>query len=76
MTGGGLGTEPTGPLAGVNGLLYLGSCDSLDANVAPAGAFTGEYLTEVDRRLALDGRPPFDYDAYRSSVEASFGTCT
>jgi hypothetical protein len=75
MTGDAPGTEPTGPLAGIDGLLYLGSCDSLGANVAPPATFTGDYLAEVNRRLALAGRPPFDYDAYRSSAEASFGTC-
>jgi hypothetical protein len=76
MTGGGPGREPSGPLAGVDGLLYLGSCDSLGANVAPPAIFTGEYLAEINRRRALADRPPFDYDAYRSSAEASFGTCT
>jgi hypothetical protein len=76
MTGEGPGTEPTGPLAGIDGLLYLGSCDSLDGSVAPPETFTGEYLAEINRRLALAGRAPFDYDAYRSSAEASFGSCT
>jgi hypothetical protein len=75
MTGEGPGAEPTGPLAGIDGLLYLGSCDSLDASVAPPETFTGEYLAEVNRRLALGGRPPFDYEAYRSSADASFGSC-
>ena len=75
MTGSGPGREPPGPLAGVDGLLYLGPCDSLDADVAPAATFTGEYLAEVNRRRALADLPPFDYDTYRSSADASFGTC-
>jgi hypothetical protein len=76
MTGEAPGTGPTGPLAGIDGLLYLGSCDSLDASIAPPETFTGKYLAEVNRRLALAGRAPFDYDAYRSWAEASFGSCS
>jgi hypothetical protein len=63
-------------LAGIHALLYLGDCDSLTAREPSNDAFVdAAYAAEIDRRLALGGRPPFDEAQYRRFIRSLFGNC-
>ena len=63
-------------LAGIHALLYLGDCNSLTAREPSSDAFVdAAYVAEIDRRLALGGRPPFDEAEYRRFNRSLFGNC-
>ena len=59
-----------------DGLLYLGACNDLRADLPPRTVFDDPtYRAELDRRFRATRHHPFDPDEFYSVTSSLFGRC-